>query len=329
MAKVILEIIQRGIHQYHKIDSFPVTIGRAFDNDVILPDVTISAHHLIIQNEDDKFFLHNLADENGTKYLGNELGNTPIEVSLPSSFKISGLKARLLPIDMPVEATHVRDCSGLFCLFSNPIWALLLIASTIALYFYGSFVTTTATEDVFFYLEAVLPPVWIMLGIIVIVSGISRLFIHRWEIIATISIVSLMFLLPLLFEHLGRFFAYMFTHDSLQIWFKYIAKFIVIPSLVAVFIVKIMRARWLPSAGIAMLLYSPFLVYHMTSLVRELSIQSGFSPVPFYSKILSPRDYRLNSTISLEQFSKEAHRATADEVKKMLIEAKKKDEESS
>jgi len=328
MAKVILEIIQRGVHNYHKVDSFPVTVGRAFDNDVILPDVTISPHHLEIQNEDDKYFLHNLSNENGTKYNAQELGDTPVEITLPGSFQISGLRARLLPADMPVEATHVRDCSGIFCLFNNPIWAFFLLFSTIAMYFFGSYIMTEASEDVFYYLDAVLPPVWIMLGITVVVSGICRLFIHRWEIIATISIVSLMFLLPQLFEHLGHFFAYVFTYDSLEIWLKYIAKFIVIPSLVAVFIVKVIHARWLPAAGIAILLYSPFLAFHMLSLVRELSIKSGFSPIPFYSKILSPRDYRINPTISLDQFSKEALRATSEEVKEMLIEAKKKEQES-
>jgi len=62
MEKVILEIIQRGVHQYHKVDSFPVTIGRAFDNDIILQDVTVSPHHLVITEDDGKISLQDIPE---------------------------------------------------------------------------------------------------------------------------------------------------------------------------------------------------------------------------------------------------------------------------
>ena len=328
MAEVILETIQRGIHHYHKIDSFPVTVGRAFDNDVILQDVTVSPNHLVIEEEDGKYYLHNLSTENGTKLQGKSLGVERIEVSLPSSFQMSGIKARLLATDMPVEETHIKDCSGFFCIFSNPFWAVFLLISTIALFFYERFMTTPVPKEVFYYLNTVLPSVWIILGITVVISGISRLSTHRWEIIPAISIASLIFLLPQLFEYLGHFMAYLFTQDSFGVWLKYAAKFIVIPSLIAVFIVKTIHAKWLPAVGIAVLVYSPFLAYQLLILVDELSLKSGFSEVPSYSQTLLPGDKRLNATISLDQFVKEAEKATLVDVKKMLKAAKKKEQES-
>ena len=75
MAKVILETIQRGVHRYHKIDSFPVTVGRAFDNDIILQDVTISPHHLVITDDNDGYQINNLTDENGTKINHKKIYN--------------------------------------------------------------------------------------------------------------------------------------------------------------------------------------------------------------------------------------------------------------
>ena len=328
MAKVIFETIQRGIHNYHKIDSFPVTVGRAFDNDVILQDVTVSPHHLVIEEEDGKYFLRNLSTENGTKFHGKNLGNERVEVSLPSSFQLSGIKARLLATDMEVEQTHIKDCSGFFCIFSSPIWAVLLLLSTIALFFYERYMTTPVPKEVFYYLNTVLPSVWIILGITVVISGISRLSTHRWEIIPAISIASLIFLLPQLFEYLGHFAAYLFTQDSIGVWLKYAAKFIVIPTLIAVFIVKTIHAKWLPAAGIAVLVYSPFLAYQLLILVDELSLKSGFSELPSYSQTLLQGDRRLNATISLDQFLKEAEKETSVDVKKMLKVAKKKEQES-
>ncbi len=329
MAKLILETIQRGLHHYHKIDRFPVTIGRAFDNDVILQDVTVSPHHVVIDQKDDQLYIQNLSTENGTKLRKKEMGVESVSINAPCSFQISGIKARLLPTDMPVENTYVKKCSGFFCILSNPLWAIGLLLATIAMFFYERYVTTPVPKELFFYLNTVLPSIWVILGITVVISGISRISTHRWEIIPSISIAALIFLLPQLLEYLGHFLAYLFTEDNVMLWFRYTAKFVVIPALIAAFIVKTIHAKWLPAAGIAMLVYSPFLAYQVVILVDELSLKSGFSEVPSYSQTLLPSDTRLNATISLDQFIKEADKETARDAEKMLSEAKKKEQESS
>ncbi|MCF6191114.1 MAG: FHA domain-containing protein [Cocleimonas sp.] len=329
MGKVILETIQRGVHRYHKIDSFPVTIGRAFDNDIILQDVTISPHHLVILNENDTYQIHNLNDENGTKVNKKKIGNEPVEISLPTTFQISGLKARLLATNMKVEETRVQDCSGLFCIFNSPIWAALLLVVTVALFFVDRYLSTPVVKEPLWYLSNVLPSVWVMLGIGILIASISRLSTHRWEVIPAISIASLIFLVPQVFEYIGHFLAYLFTSDGLGSWLKNSAKFLIIPILLATFIVKTVHSKWLPAIGIAVLAYSPFLAYQVLGLVDELSLLSGFSKVPSYSHTLRPRDIRLNKTISLEEFAKEAKEATAIRVEKMLKDARKKEEEDS
>ncbi len=329
MAEVIFETIQRGVHHYHKIESFPVTVGRAFDNDVILQDVTVSPHHLVIEKEGDQLYLRNLSTENGTKIGRKKMGDERVEVDTPSSFQISTIKARLLATDMAVEETHVKDCAGFFCIFSNPLWSIALLAITIGLFIFERYADTPVAKEVFYYLNTVLPSVWVILGITVVISGISRLATHRWEIVPAISIASLIFLLPQLFEYLGQFSAYLFTNDTLGVYLKYASKFIVIPALIAVFIVKTINSKWIPAAGIAVLVYSPFLAYQVLILIDELSLKSGFSEVPSYSQTLLPGDKRLNNTISLEQFMKEAERATSADVEQMLIEAKKKEQEES
>ena len=328
MGKVILETIHRGVHRYHKIESFPVTVGRAFDNDIILQDVTISPHHISITNNDNAYQIHSLSNENGTKINGEIIGNSPVDVSLPTSFRISGLKARLLATDMPVEETRIQDCSGLFCVFSSPFWAVLLLITTISLFFLERYFATPVVKEPLFYLSTVLPSVWIMLGIGVVIAGISRLSTHRWEIIPAVSIASLIFLVPQVFDYIGHFMSYLLTSDTFGSWLKNAAKFLIIPALLAAFIVKTIHSKWIPAIGVAVLAYSPFLAYQVLGLVDELSLTSGFSRVPSYSQTLLPGDTRLNKTISLEQFAKEADKATATEIKQMLEDAKKEEEES-
>lgn len=328
MGKVILETIQRGVHSYHKVDSFPLTLGRAFDNDIILQDVTISPHHLVIDEINGKFQIQNLSKENGTKLEGKALGNEAVELEIPAHFQLSNLKARLLSTDMPVEETYVQNCNGLFCFFSSPIWALMLFLATVALFFLERYLETPVAKEPLYYLSNVLPSVWTLLGITVVISGITRISTHRWEIIPALSIASLVFLVPQLFDYLGHFASYLFTSDSLGSWLKNIASFTIIPLLLGVFIVKTIHTKWLPAVGIAALVYSPFLAYQVIGLVDELNLKSGFSEIPSYSQTLLPRDVRMNETISLEQFINEADSETSTTIDKMLVEAKENDAKS-
>ena len=328
MAEVILETIQRGVHSYHKIHSFPVTMGRAFDNDIILQDITISAHHLVIEQQGDKYLIKNLSEENGTKLEGKALGTEAVELKIPASFQLSNLKARLLATDMPVEETYVQSCNGFFCFFSSPIWSMLLLFATVAVFFIERYLETPVAKEPLYYLSNVLPSVWTLLGITVIISGITRISTHRWEVIPAISIASLVFLVPQLFDYIGHYASYLFTSDSLGSWLKNITSFMIIPILLALFIVKTVHAKWLPALGIAALAYSPFLAYQVIGLVDDLNLKSGFSEIPSYSQTLLPNDTRLNTTISLDQFINEADEQTSSIVEKMLVEAKEKAEKS-
>jgi len=295
-----------------------------------MQDVTISPHHLVInKGEDGNLAIQNLSDENGTMLNGQKLDTHPVKISLPANLLISDIKARLLSSDMPVEKTYIRNCSGLFCLFTNPIWSILLLIVTVGLLFLEKYLVTPVAKEPLYYVSSVLPSIWMILGVTVVITGISKLSTHRWEIIPALSIASLIFLIPQLFDYAGHYLSYLFTADTLANWLKYLAKFLIIPLLLAIFIVKTIRTKWLPAIGVAVLVYSPFIAFQLLGVVEELTTKSGFSEVPSYSQTLMPGDTRLNATISLDQFINEAEKETEAQVQKMLEEAKKKAEAES
>jgi len=323
MAKLILETTHRGVHHYHKIDSLPVTLGRAFDNDIILSDITISPHHMVIDQGDSENTLEvkNLSKENGSFLDGEKLDTQAKAISLPSDLRLGDMKARLLSADMPVEETRVRDCSGLFCIFSSPIWSAVLLFSTIALFFLERYLITPVAKEPLYYLSNVLPSILTILGITIVISGISRISTHRWELVPAISIASLIFLVPQLFEYAGHFLNYLFTSNTPGDVLKNMSSFLLIPALLALYMVKTNHSKWLPAIGVAALVSSPVIAYQFSDLVDKLSLTSGFSEIPGYNQTLSPLDTRLNTTISLDSFLKEADKVTYDQVSDMLIKA--------
>lgn len=323
MAKLILETTHRGVHNYHKIDSLPATLGRAFDNDIILSDITISPHHMVIDNGDSENGLEvqNLSTENGSFLNNKKLDTQAKAITLPTDLRLGDMKARLLSADMPVEETRVRDCSGLFCIFSSPIWSAILLFSTIILFFLERYLITPVAKEPLYYLSNVLPSILTILGITIVISGISRISTHRWELVPAISIASLIFLVPQLFEYAGHFLNYLFTSNTPGDVLKNMSSFLLIPALLALYMVKTNHSKWLPAIGVAALVSSPVIAYQFSDLVDKLSLTSGFSEVPGYNQTLSPLDTRLNTTISLDDFLKEADKITHDQVNNMLIEA--------
>ena len=75
MEALILEIGTRGLHRYAPIEGEVTTIGRALDNDIILSDPTVAAHHLKIIRSEDSFELVNLTEVNPTQVNQKDISN--------------------------------------------------------------------------------------------------------------------------------------------------------------------------------------------------------------------------------------------------------------
>jgi len=65
---IFLEVLEGdAVHARHRLDRFPVTVGRGYFNDVILDDPKVSAGHLCLERlEDGSVVLRDLGSQNGT-----------------------------------------------------------------------------------------------------------------------------------------------------------------------------------------------------------------------------------------------------------------------
>jgi hypothetical protein len=65
---IFLEVLEADeVHARHRLDRFPVTVGRGYSNDVILDDPKVSASHLRIERtEEGRLVLRDTGSSNGT-----------------------------------------------------------------------------------------------------------------------------------------------------------------------------------------------------------------------------------------------------------------------
>ena len=322
MEKLILEITHQGKSNYHSLTEFPVTIGRAYDCDVVVPEITVSPKHLRIESTGSEFEICSVGDENGTllnKQIMTE--HEPVALSVPASLKMGELRARLLDPDMEVAPTQLTSDRGIWSSFlSNPFLAVLFIILTAVTIVVSKHIRTPIQQEELIYFNALLLPMLGMFVVAFIIAVVSRLTKHRWAFIPAMSIAGLLFLIPLLFDHLGHFLSYLTTSGLAASILKYVTSFLLLPLLLTLYLKKVHYTHWLPAVGIAVLVTMPVSAFFASDLVQEMSNNSGFTPMPSYNKSLSAFDIRLQKNVEVDDFLNEAELVLDEQVKELLEE---------
>ncbi|PIE00316.1 MAG: hypothetical protein CSA79_04345 [Thiothrix nivea] len=305
-AEWILEVQTRSLSHYHRLQSFPVRIGRALDNDIILSDATVSAHHLEIDLDDDgQLILCNLSSENGSKVnrlpLGDEaltlkVGDKPVDILLGTRH------ARILRSDMAVEKTSVRNCSGVYLLFCKPAWSVVLMVITLLVFLFEKYLETIYTKESSYYLSDLMPYVLAMMVLTLVVAGISRVSIRRWEIGSALSFAALLMLGPQLVGEIGHKLNYLLTATWPMAWVSVIGDFFWMPVLLYLYARLVHHARFLQAAGIALLFSAPMILYQAADYADRLAIADEFTGEARFSRELSSLDLRLAPTLAIDDY---------------------------
>jgi hypothetical protein len=100
-----VEILSRneGVKFRHQVNSLPMRIGRGYDNDVILDDPHVSAHHALIeQTADSGLVIKDLGSNNGIIYKGSRRTEMLIDGNM--IFRLGQTNLRVRSADFPVDA---------------------------------------------------------------------------------------------------------------------------------------------------------------------------------------------------------------------------------
>ncbi len=305
----VLEVITHSLNHYHRLRDFPVRIGRALDNDIILSDATVSPHHMEIDRAaDGQLVLRNLSLENGSKVNRQPL-TEPVTLALeqqPIRLSLGSRRIRLLHPAMEVGQTSVRNCSGLYVLFCRPIWSLVLMAFTLLALVFENYLDTIYSKEMSYYVSDLLPYLLIMLALTLLVAGISRLSIQRWEVGAALSLVALIMLGPHVLGEIGHAANYLFTAVWPMQLLLLASNFLLLPLLLYLYIRLVHQSAGLAALGSALLFSAPVMLFQVSDMADQVLLTSEFSGDAVFSRELSSFDARLLPTLSLDEFIAEA-----------------------
>jgi hypothetical protein len=160
---IFVEVLGRAgdVVQRHTVAGLPATIGRGYDNDVILDDPYCAPHHLRLErSESGELVLVDLGSRNGLHALDPTTRVARAAAGPETRFRVGHTQIRVRPRSYAVPAE--REDAAHAPWHRRPLPLAVLCAVALACVLAYNFVTTTDRIEP---LRLVMPAVWIVLGV--------------------------------------------------------------------------------------------------------------------------------------------------------------------
>jgi hypothetical protein len=306
VAKLIVEVLTRsGAHvAYHKVDRLPVTIGRALDNDIILPDPCVSSKHLTIEEGSENWIVIDNDSENGTLLGKGRKIEGPTEITSGTQLLAGRTVLRVLsPAHAVPEAQPAPPPQGPRERPFIPVLSVASILVTGAAVTFSQFLDVAKETKLITLLANALPllffpflwaGIWASTGFIVR----RRALFGRQLLIANGAFI-LILLVTVAYEYLDYFTGSVTTADIFQY-----ACMAVLSSLVLFLNLKTATGN----VGFKRLLLSFVIGTGVVAAIALTGRAESFEKnlTPEYSQTLKPPYAKPGKSVSLDEFVKES-----------------------
>lgn len=305
MAALILEITHRHGSHYHPVDKPLIRAGRALDNDIILPDPSVSPYHFTLrQIPDGGYQLLSLADENGIRVGGRKITEPLALRELPVEFDAGRTRIRVLDRSQPVAPTRLISCpNGGHCLFGHWGWALALFAALVLLSGFENYLSTPQLLSWKSFWRDQVVITTTALGLSLGLLIVNRLSSQRWDYPSSLSFVSLALIIGYALDQVVVFADYFFTSPMPGYLVSLTWVLLLLPFALGWFLIRLHHGSTATSVTMIVLLMTPGAYLQVKELVTHYGLFDDFSKKAFYSTALYPWDRRLAKTLSIDEFS--------------------------
>ena len=287
--KIILQI---GDHDgddtvtYKTVTQFPLSLGRGFVNDIILPDPHISARHAEIHHTGTEWMLRDLGSENGILLNGQPLKDGQATLKSGDSLMIGRTPVMIFDPHHSIAPTQKLERTSPFIAHVSgiaPPWIYFTLA--IAARCLMEYITTW-TENTAGQITKMAGG--IALGILLWTlpwSVVGRLIRHRSGFRAQVGLISLCVLLATIFWPVQDLLNFLTSQNTFAVAFEYAINFTLVAGLIygSLSVATHMPTRRRFSAAFFFTLGMFGITFAMTYMAGET-----FIPQPEYAAVLEP-----------------------------------------
>lgn len=193
---IVLHTRHRGSTRHHRLSisaGQPVTLGRAWHNDVVLEDEYVDAEHLIIElDEQNQWQIRDLSSRNGTRIGRRRIRQSHYRPGRRIS--VGDTLIWLDSADQPVPAARARDTVSRFSArLSGPIGLLLLTSAACASVLLHTLLLEHSEITNELLTETLVNLFVVLLAVSLLAGFISKIFRHDMRILQHWAFLCLAF----------------------------------------------------------------------------------------------------------------------------------------
>jgi hypothetical protein len=226
-----LEILDRhgDVSSHHPVLAWPLKIGRAYTNDIVLDDPHIAAHHVEIRPaEDGSYHAVDLGSLNGILNKNSKLKHAEALVSADDVLRIGQTQIRIRPLNYAVAAETPVPQSAWLRTWRGLLLGVALYASTSLLSSWLDFDRSESYNLIFksFFQDILFVLAWAGMWTL-----ISRVHTGRANFVAHAAVAYLGFWLAFFLANTAGYAGFMFDAD----WMQTLFNLLVIPAMILFF----------------------------------------------------------------------------------------------
>lgn len=193
--------------QLFKVVGDTISIGRAYDNDIILQEEHISPYHAEISlNEGGELVLRDLDSVNGIKNAANRLLESNTLITSGDKFVLGKLTVRIMQVNHKVvEAKKLNFLEEFTSKINHWYWALALTSFVYLYYIFKAYTSSIAKVE---WPTLILDNLYIMLSFIVlslIIGVLARIFKKEVKFFAIVTLTMALILIEECTAMVGNF----------------------------------------------------------------------------------------------------------------------------
>lgn len=225
---IVLEVLERSgrVRERIRLNNFPVTIGRAYDNDIILDDEYVSPRHLVIErDEQGALRAVDLNSENGLYQLPSLARVDALPIATDNRLLVGSTHIQIRRTDFSVAPTALanrRRKSAQNLLASDWLFVPILLAAACVLLMEKCFTTFQKIK----YQEMIQETISPVLGLMIwagIWAFIGRILGHRAAFFAHANIVLLALLSLYGLDWFTDYYSFAFSATASAKWIEALA----------------------------------------------------------------------------------------------------------
>ena len=301
--ELIIELVGRGSRQFdlQRVAGERITIGRAFDNDIILSDPHVCAHHAVLEeNEKGEILLKDLGSINGSFTKDHVAVNEACVVSSGDEFVLGKTRIQIYQRDHKVAPSiRLTWLEQLAFIASKPSVLVSIIAGAVILSLFYQYANDIKSFHPGRYLVTLIsvllvgsfwPAVWALF---------ARMKKHDARVVAQLSATMLFVIVVTLLQKTDKWLAFHFgTGMMLEIFESVLIialAFLLIWMNYYLSIFQTSRKRWIYAMSLTAILSG--LTYMATSFNDD-----RFKSRPMYNTTLYPPSMTFYSGQSINEY---------------------------